>query len=155
MNYYHSIDQNKLLNTHKNVLITFVEVVFLCTEDPFPSKRLDQLATAFRLKHNTDFKFEDHIYIKHLTDTVQLHKCLVTELPYFLSTKSAGLIIVDSIAGIYRSDNKNVDYVQRSREFLNICKALNRLQDCYNCAILIVNQVGSAYTGPLGTTLID
>lgn len=120
-------------------------MIFLCTEDPFPSKRLDQLATAFRLKHSTNLKFEDHIYINHLTDTGQLQKCLLAELPYFLTTKNVGLIIVDSIAGIFRSDGQNVDYVKRSQEFLNICKALNRLQDCFNCAILIVNQVGSAF----------
>lgn len=117
------------------------EVIYLSTETAFPSKRLRQLANVYKNKHNVNINFEDHIYVEHIEDSIHLRKCLASQLPYFLATKNVGLIIIDSIAGVFRSDNENVNYALRSGEFKSICKALIALQDRYGCALLIVNQV--------------
>lgn len=117
------------------------DVVFISTEDVFPSKRLNQLAKAFNEKYSINFNFEEHIYLEHIADPIQLQNCLITQLPYFLAPRNIGLLIIDSIAGLFRSENEKCDYVTRSQEFKNISKTLNSLQDQYNLAVVVVNQI--------------
>ncbi|XP_066138721.1 DNA repair protein XRCC3 isoform X2 [Euwallacea fornicatus] len=117
------------------------EVVYICSEDIFPSKRMKQLTNEYSKKFKVDPNFEDHIYIKHVADFQELQKCLSTDLPKLLLITNVGLIIIDSIAGIFRSSNCNPDYVARSNDLTKICTALNELQDKHNCAIFMVNQV--------------
>uniref|UniRef100_A0AAR5QJK9 RecA family profile 1 domain-containing protein n=1 Tax=Dendroctonus ponderosae TaxID=77166 RepID=A0AAR5QJK9_DENPD len=116
------------------------EVVYICTEDVFPSKRLIQLACAFRSKYNVDICFEDRIYIEHIPNFVRLQKCL-NLLPQFLLGKKVGLIIIDSIAGLFRSDTENPNYVARSQEFTVLGKVLIELQEKCKFGILTINQV--------------
>ncbi|CAG9771330.1 unnamed protein product [Ceutorhynchus assimilis] len=114
------------------------EVLYIATEDVFPSKRLNQLAQFYKAKHKLDF--EDQILIVHIADSIQLQKYLV-KLPHILSRKNVGLIILDSIAGIFRNETENPKYISRSQDFKLIATTLNNLQDQYNCGILVVNQV--------------
>ncbi|XP_066256970.1 DNA repair protein XRCC3 [Euwallacea similis] len=127
--------QHQLLN------ISRTEVVYICSEDIFPSKRMKQLTNELGKKFKVDPNFEDHIFIKHIADFQELQKCLSVDLPKLLSITNVGLIIIDSIAGIFRSSNDNPDYVARSNDLMEICTALTELQDQYNCAIFMVNQV--------------
>lgn len=43
-------------------------VVYICTEDVFPAKRLKELASTFSLK--CQINFEDNIFIEHIADVV-------------------------------------------------------------------------------------
>lgn len=115
-------------------------MVYICTEDVFPSKRLIQLACAFRLKHHVDIRFEDHIYIEHIPNFVRMQKCL-NLLPRFLLGKKVGLVIIDSIAGLFRGDTENRNYVARSQEFRALGKVLVELQEKFKIGILTINQV--------------
>ncbi|KAL1497665.1 hypothetical protein ABEB36_008588 [Hypothenemus hampei] len=117
------------------------EVVYFCTEDVFPSRRLNQLAASFKDKHNVVLDFQDHIYVTHITSSLTLQKCLQHKLSYFFKYRNIGLIIIDSIAGLFRAETENTNYVTRSHEFSLIVKSLNDLQDRFGCGILIVNQV--------------
>lgn len=117
------------------------DVIFISTEDVFPTKRLNQLARAFNEKYNANINFEDHIYLDHIADIVHLKNCLINRVPNFLESKNVGLIVIDSVAGLFRSENENCNYASRSQEFNLISKVLNNLQDQYQLAILVVNQV--------------
>lgn len=55
--------------------------------------------------------------------------------------KAIGLIIIDSIAGIYRSENLDTNYMNRSKEFAIITSQLCRLGKKYDMATICVNQV--------------
>lgn len=73
----------------------------------------------------------------------QLRRCLCVRLPHFLSKTSIGLIVIDSIAGIFRSENLDVNYVSRSQEFYVIASKLIEIGDRFNVAIVCTNQVSS------------
>ncbi|XP_050309896.1 DNA repair protein XRCC3-like isoform X2 [Anthonomus grandis grandis] len=123
------------------------EVVYICTEDVFPSKRLHQLAQAFRKKYKTNINFEDHIYIQHIATSVQLRNVIKHHLPHFIKFKNVGLIVIDSIAGCFRSETETLDYIFRSNMLNSIANNLNSLQDQFDCAVLTVNQVSDTATG--------
>lgn len=117
--------------------------VYICTEDSFPSKRLHQLAHTFPLHFNDlePIKFMESIYLKHVANYEQLRRCLYIDLPKLIEMKAIGLIIIDSIAGIYRSENLDTNYMNRSKEFAIITSQLCRLGKKYDMATICVNQV--------------
>ncbi|XP_074025525.1 DNA repair protein XRCC3 isoform X2 [Leptinotarsa decemlineata] len=115
--------------------------IYICTEDPFPSKRFHQLSTRFKEKHNVITDFEKNVYINHVADFEQLRRCLYVHAPNLLQTKDIGLIIIDSIAGAFRSENVDVNYTSRGRELCEIACKLNNLSDKYQVAIVCINQV--------------
>lgn len=71
----------------------------------------------------------------------QLRRCLCIRLPKLLQVHQVGLIVIDSIAGVFRSENMGVNYVNRSQEFHNIASQLNKLADKFEIVIVCVNQV--------------
>lgn len=71
----------------------------------------------------------------------QLRLCLYERLPNFLLTVNIGLIVIDSIAGAFRSENLDVDYVKRSQEFQVIANKLLELGTKHEVAIVCTNQV--------------
>ncbi|XP_076269359.1 DNA repair protein XRCC3-like [Rhynchophorus ferrugineus] len=117
------------------------EAVYIGTEDVFPSRRLKQLVEIYNNRHNFNKCFKDHIYIEHLAEPKKMLECLSTNLPKLMSHKNIGIIIIDSIAGIFRSENENPNYIARSRYFHEITTKLITLQNKFNCAILITNQI--------------
>ncbi|KAJ3633896.1 hypothetical protein MTP99_010814 [Tenebrio molitor] len=87
-------------------------VIYICTEDIFPVKRLSELAQIFSLKYKNHVKidFEDNIFLEHIADIAQLKKCLFNTLPHLFTVKNVGLIVIDSIAGVFRSENLDIKY---------------------------------------------
>ncbi|XP_044266175.1 DNA repair protein XRCC3-like [Tribolium madens] len=117
-------------------------VVYLSTEDAFPIKRLKSLGLTFSLKyHDLGIHFEDNIFIEHIADVGQLKRCLANSLPKLLLVKKVGLVVIDSIAGIFRSESLDVDYKNRSQDFISIITSLNKLAKKYGFAVVCVNQV--------------
>ncbi|EFA04612.2 DNA repair protein XRCC3 isoform X2 [Tribolium castaneum] len=117
-------------------------VVYLCTEDAFPIKRLKDLAITYSLKyHDLGINFEDNIFIEHLADVEQLKKCLSNSLTKLLLVKNVGLVVIDSIAGIFRSETLDVNYKNRNQDFILIVTLLNKLAKKYGFAVVCVNQV--------------
>lgn len=62
-------------------------------------------------------------------------------LPKFLPKSNIGLIIIDSIAAVFRSENLEVDYVKRSQEFHMIANKLLELGTENQIAVVCTNQV--------------
>ncbi|CAG9858444.1 unnamed protein product [Phyllotreta striolata] len=115
--------------------------VYICTEGVFPSQRLHQLANVFRSKYNCPNKnFEDSVFLKHVSVVAELQHCLSVELQLLLRRENIGLIIVDSIAGPFRSDNVR-EYAMRSRDLIGIAHKLNEIANEHNIAIVCTNQV--------------
>jgi RecA/RadA recombinase len=55
--------------------------------------------------------------------------------------KNVGLIVIDSIAGVFRSENLDIKYPSRSQDFISITSKLNKLSKKYNFATICINQV--------------
>ncbi|XP_060525785.1 DNA repair protein XRCC3-like isoform X2 [Cylas formicarius] len=120
------------------------DAVYICTEDSFPSKRFNSLSTCYKTKYLSNWNFLDQVYLSHVLDISTFKKCILVELQYFLRPRNVGLIIIDSIAGVFRSENDSADFVSRSKLLIRIGTTLNKIQDEFNCAIFVVNQVVDA-----------
>ncbi|KAJ8979545.1 hypothetical protein NQ317_017693 [Molorchus minor] len=117
------------------------DALYICTEDAFPSRRFHQLAESFKKKFKLDIDFESSVYLKHVTDFEQLRHCLCIHLPKLLRVKNIGLIVIDSIAGVFRSENENISYSNRGQDISNIAATLHSICDKFGIAIVCTNQV--------------
>lgn len=125
-----------------NVYLKTLGAVYISTEDIFPSKRFHQLAEHFKLTyHIPTVDIEDNLYLSHAADYEQLRRRLSVELPRLLSTRNIGLVVIDSIAGVFRSENETANYTSRGQEIAHIAHILNTLNDKYNFAVVCSNQV--------------
>lgn len=62
------------------------------------------------------------------------------QLNQLLSTHSIGLIIIDSVGAVFRTET---NFVSRALHMRDLANTLLDLSDKYNCAVLCVNQVKS------------
>uniref|UniRef100_A0A0A9XRX5 DNA repair protein XRCC3 n=1 Tax=Lygus hesperus TaxID=30085 RepID=A0A0A9XRX5_LYGHE len=119
--------------------------VYICTEDRFPTKRLQQLLPLFPRNRIFDLKklekAADNIFVDHIPDVESLNECLGKRLPILLRNHKIGLIILDSIAALFRSDYTNRQLVQRAKDLRTIGTQLHKLSATNNMAVLCVNQV--------------
>lgn len=70
---------------------------------------------------------------------MQLSDCIESRLPVFMKTRSIGLIVIDSIAGIFRLET---NAITRADDMRKVVLTLQKLADDHECAVLCVNQVG-------------
>lgn len=113
--------------------------VFICTEDAFPSKRLFQMADAFTKLYGGN-NYLDNIFIEHVYDSEDLLKCVLSHLPNLMRRKSIGLIVIDSVAAIFRLESNVVERANHMRKFAHELQIISRK---YQCVIICVNQVSS------------
>ncbi|XP_047107278.1 DNA repair protein XRCC3-like isoform X2 [Schistocerca piceifrons] len=120
--------------------------VFICTEDVFPHQRLQQLITTFPMSWNRGklmrekINFGDNIFIEHIADVEVLKQCVGTRLPRLLSERNVKLIVVDSIAGVFRN-YEHGDALSRAKDLRNVGGKLHALAEQYKAAVVCVNQV--------------
>ncbi|GLV35959.1 spindle B [Carabus blaptoides fortunei] len=119
------------------------DALYICTEDTFPSKRLQQLIDVRPklTRNNQLINQSDNIFIEHIQDIDELNRCINLKLPVLLSTKKIKLIIIDSIAAVFRYDNQTSDYISRSEDLTAIAESFNNLSLQYHIVILCINQV--------------
>ncbi|KAF6206543.1 hypothetical protein GE061_017777 [Apolygus lucorum] len=119
--------------------------VYICTEDRFPTKRLQQLLPLFPRNRIFDpkklEKAADRIFVDHIPDVESLNECLSKRLPVLLRNHKIGLIILDSIAALFRSDYTNRQMVQRAKDLRTVGSLLHKLSSTNNMAVVCVNQV--------------
>ncbi|XP_064551151.1 DNA repair protein XRCC3 isoform X1 [Drosophila montana] len=117
-------------------------VAFICTEDAFPSRRLLQISKAFEARYPEEqLNFLGNIYIEHQYESQPLLDCISNRLPQLLQEQSIGLIIIDSVAAIFRL---YTDFEQRARDMRRMVHALLSYADKYDCAVLCSNQMTSS-----------
>uniref|UniRef100_A0A673MA96 RecA family profile 1 domain-containing protein n=1 Tax=Sinocyclocheilus rhinocerous TaxID=307959 RepID=A0A673MA96_9TELE len=129
--------------------------VYICTEDSFPIKRLRQLiALQPRLRPDLppalihSQRFSDNIYIEHAVDLEALQACVSQRVPVLLKRGLVRLLVVDSVAALFRSEFQADEAVQRSRHLLAFSNTLHRLSHEYGAPVVCVNQVTDVVDGP-------
>lgn len=121
--------------------------VYICTEGRFPSNRLHQLIQNFPkhyYKHNNNnnnnIDFGENILVVQVGDFDSLDKCL-KKVKNVVSRRNIKLLIIDSIAGIFRGNYETNDLTQRTQDLRTTGNILHNLSFNYNLLVVCVNQV--------------
>ncbi|KAL1254639.1 hypothetical protein QQF64_016868 [Cirrhinus molitorella] len=129
--------------------------VYICTEDSFPIKRLRQLiAQQPQLRPDLppalirSLRFSDNIYIEHAADLEALQACVSQRVPVLLKRGLVRLLVVDSVAALFRSEFQADEAIERSRHLLAFSNTLHRLSHEYGAPVVCVNQVTDVVDGP-------
>ncbi|XP_051511738.1 DNA repair protein XRCC3 [Myxocyprinus asiaticus] len=128
---------------------------YICTEDSFPIKRLRQLISQQpRLRPDLPpalihgKHFSDNIYIEHAADLEALQACVSQRVPVLLKRGLVKLVVVDSVAALFRSEFQADEAIKRSRHLLAFSSTLHHLSHTYGAPVLCVNQVTDVVDGP-------
>ncbi|XP_021726113.1 DNA repair protein XRCC3 homolog [Chenopodium quinoa] len=126
--------------------------LYLYTEFPFPDRRLRQLSLSFVDSYNThlgstSYDPLDKVLVQAVDDAHHLFDVLL-KLDSFLVRRNKTqwpikLIIIDSIAAVFRSDfdNTPADLKRRLSFFFKIAGKLRALAEKFGLAVVITNQV--------------
>ncbi|XP_043777673.1 DNA repair protein XRCC3 isoform X3 [Cervus elaphus] len=125
--------------------------VYVCTEDAFPSRRLQQLiAQQQRLRADvpgdviSKIKFGHQIFIEHAADVDTLLHCVSEKVPVLLARGMARLVVVDSVAAPFRCEFDGAALALRAQRLLALGAELRRLSCAFRSPVLCVNQVTEA-----------
>nr|WJJ45684.1 DNA repair protein XRCC3 [Alvinella pompejana]8GJA_B Chain B, XRCC3 [Alvinella pompejana]8GJA_D Chain D, XRCC3 [Alvinella pompejana]8GJA_F Chain F, XRCC3 [Alvinella pompejana] len=119
--------------------------VYICTEDVFPNKRLVQMISQLKQRaHDVKVKdicFTDNIFIEHAAELDDLHYCVSKKVPVLLAQRHVKLIIIDSIAALFRCEHDSQSLQERARLMQLIASKLLQLANQFNVPAICVNQV--------------
>lgn len=113
-------------------------VLYITTDKPACARRLVQLDEAFRAKYGDDTDILGGIFISQFNETEEFEYFVTKRLPDFLIESDIKLLIIDSLAGIFRT---NQNYINRAKTFCNLFQQLESLADKNNFAILTTNHL--------------
>ncbi|XP_065833130.1 DNA repair protein XRCC3-like [Oscarella lobularis] len=120
------------------------EALYVSTECSFPSKRLMQMATAFRETHQMIFssvgQLTDRICIEHVASSDGL-TALIDRLPQMTSQKNIKLIIIDSLAAVFRADFDQNEAVEKAKALLYIGRKLMEITRRKSIPVVCINQI--------------
>lgn len=68
----------------------------------------------------------------------ELLECVRDRLPFLMNQHRIGLIIIDSVAAVFRITN---NYIERAEHMRALCQSLLKLSEKHRCAVVCVNQV--------------
>ncbi|NWX96565.1 XRCC3 protein, partial [Nothoprocta ornata] len=122
--------------------------VYICTEDAFPSKRLQQLiAQQQKLRADVPteiiqkIKFGNSIFIEHAADLDTFHKCITKRVSLLLTRGMVRLVVIDSIAALFRCEFGVSDSVLKARYLQTFGAQLHSLSTRFRTPIMCINQV--------------
>ncbi|XP_030378596.1 DNA repair protein XRCC3-like isoform X2 [Scaptodrosophila lebanonensis] len=128
-------------------------VAYICTEDVFPSRRLLQISKAFETRYpDQKLRYMSNVFIEQLYDSEPLLNCVCKRLPKLLEQQDIGLIIVDSVAAIFRL---YTDFIERARDLRRFAHALLGYVDKYKLAVVCSNQMTASSANSENGTLQD
>ncbi|XP_031612004.1 DNA repair protein XRCC3 isoform X2 [Oreochromis aureus] len=140
--------------------------LYVCTEDSFPIKRLHQLIgeqVCLRSDVPADLvnslRFSDHVYIEHAADLDSLQVCLTRRARLLLARGLVRLIVVDSVAALFRAEFQADDWLERNRRLLTFSSMLHHLSQEFSTPVLCINQVTDVFSqshnsmGPSSSTV--
>ncbi|KAM8807060.1 DNA repair protein XRCC3 [Eudromia elegans] len=129
--------------------------VYICTEDAFPSKRLQQLIEQqqkLRADVPTEIiqkiKFGNSIFIEHAADLDTFHNCITKRVSLLLTRGMARLVVVDSIAALFRCEFGVSDSVLKARYLQTFGAQLHSLSTRFRTPVMCINQVTDAVSEP-------
>lgn len=121
--------------------------VYISTEDLFPVKRLQQLVCGqselrdVPVEVMNSISFSDNIYVEHASDLPSLLTCLSRRVHLLLSRSLVRLVVLDSVAALFRSEFEASDWLQRHQQLLAVSSALQQISRQFNAPVLCINQV--------------
>lgn len=120
---------------------------YICTEDIFPNKRLHQMIQYFSRKMEDRLvkNYGDGIFIEHISDLEGLYCCVQKRLPIRLSKGDIKLVVVDSIASLFRCEYDHTNMVKRYKDLSSLGACLHQLSHQHNIPIVCVNQVTDSF----------
>ncbi|NXC27334.1 XRCC3 protein, partial [Campylorhamphus procurvoides] len=122
--------------------------VYICTEDAFPSKRLQQLIDQ-QQKLRADvpaeiiqkIKFGNSIFVEHAADLDTFHRCITKRLSLLLARGMVRLVVIDSIAALFRCEFGVSESVMKARYLQTFGAQLHSLSTRFRTPIMCINQV--------------
>ncbi|KAJ8045800.1 DNA repair protein XRCC3 [Holothuria leucospilota] len=119
--------------------------VYVCTEDVFPSRRLQQLIATFHIRHQIDKAKQcalgEKIFVEHVAEKDQLEHCISHRIPILLEKGLVKLIVIDSVAALFRSEFEAHEAFQRAKSLQRFGAQLHQLANKHNIPVICVNQV--------------
>ncbi|NXJ70105.1 XRCC3 protein, partial [Rostratula benghalensis] len=122
--------------------------VYICTEDAFPSKRLQQLiAQQPKLRADVPaeiiqkIKFGNSIFVEHAADLDTFHNCITQRISLLLARGMARLVVIDSIAALFRCEFGLSDSVTKARYLQTFGAQLHTLSTRFRTPVMCINQV--------------
>lgn len=123
------------------------KVIYISVDKNFAIKRLKQMEEVLLAKCSKELhsiKYMENIMLFHIRTAKRFHEHISTELPIVLKRCSnIKLVIIDSIAGIYRMDQ---DYIKRAVAMRNTINFLESLANIYNFAVVTPNHMTAVIT---------
>lgn len=117
-------------------------VIYICTEDTFPSKRLQQLIQALSTKTSA-VDFGSNIFVEHAADFASLKDCLTQKVPKLFKYRSVTLLIIDSVAALFRGTYGTGQGGHRTQDLRTLGGILLKINVESNVAVVCVNQVAA------------
>ncbi|XP_028798619.1 DNA repair protein XRCC3 homolog [Neltuma alba] len=127
--------------------------LYIHTEFPFPFRRLRQLSTAFLSSHSDIFTSSnnydpcDNVFVQGVYSADEMLD-IMAKIESFLQVNSKSkfpvrLIVIDSIAALFRSEFENTgfDLKRRSSLFFKISGNLKSMAKRFGLAVVLTNQV--------------
>ncbi|XP_022256073.1 DNA repair protein XRCC3-like isoform X1 [Limulus polyphemus] len=121
-------------------------VAYICTEDSFPSKRLQQLIQGIKKNkphEASKINFSDQIYISQIGDVESMWKCVKVTLPNLLRLKKVKLIIIDSVAALFRCEYDLNQIAQRAHDLQTLGHLLHKIALDFGAVVICINQVSA------------
>ncbi|NWR61182.1 XRCC3 protein, partial [Bucorvus abyssinicus] len=122
--------------------------VYICTEDVFPSKRLQQLIDQqHKLRADVPaeiiqkIKFGNSIFVEHAADLDTFQNCIAHRLSLLLTRGMVRLVVIDSIAALFRCEFGVSDSVMRARYLQTFGAQLHSLSTRFRTPVICINQV--------------
>ncbi|XP_068565304.1 DNA repair protein XRCC3 [Cebidichthys violaceus] len=127
--------------------------VYICTEDSFPIRRLQQLIRNQSFLRSdvppsliSSLQFSDHVYVEHAADLDSLQVCLSRRIPLLLARGLVRLLVVDSLAALFRSEFQAADWLERTKQLLTFSSTLRHLSLEFTTPVLCINQVTDVFS---------
>uniref|UniRef100_A0ABM5FBP3 DNA repair protein XRCC3 n=1 Tax=Pogona vitticeps TaxID=103695 RepID=A0ABM5FBP3_9SAUR len=122
--------------------------VYICTEDVFPNRRLQQLIEQqAKLRDDVPpdvvqkIKFGNCIFIEHAADLDAFQDCISKRINVLLSRGMVGLVVVDSIAALFRCEFGAKDSALKAKYLQMFGGIFHRLSSKFRIPIVCINQV--------------
>jgi len=122
-------------------------VCYICTEGEFPLRRLEQMMEPFRRKFSlgNEWDLSSNIFTQEVPTVDKLWELLQNKLPTLLQQHNIKLVIVDSIAALFRFEYSGEEAIERSKNLWRQANQLKLLSDGFNVGVVVVNQVSDFF----------
>ncbi|MED6181116.1 hypothetical protein PIB30_016647 [Stylosanthes scabra] len=134
--------------------------LYIHTEFPFPLRRLRQLSRAFRSSHPDHPVADpcDRVFVQGVYTADELVDAIPKIELFLIHSRSRfplRVIVIDSIAALFRSDFDNtvLDLRRRSSLFFKIAGGLKSLAKRFGVAVVVTNQVVDLIEGEKGNSV--